>query len=1283
MKALTPAGLRHCDGKKLALAKGMPLAAAPRLLLFLCADHLIFALHGSSHVLLPPFDTHVSSSLCAIIRRHCVQVSLTVGFLVFASAMFELQARSIVSNVRMFLGADVVALVLTTASSDSQAGSNGTAPGYPLPQAEMAAFLDADRARGGSVVDYTFISIPLTAIPVVRRSSLTNLVNVPRLANRLYGVQENFLDVAYREFAVVTESSAAGVDADTPGVSAPAADGGGGGSVASFVRAQPIRALYSGAGALTLPLEATLPGPPQTLLSASAASGSVGYVCAAAAAASAEGSGSSGRDDGWLLRVPASYMASPAQYAAFTHDGLVSVYAPEADSADAGDAAAAADAGSSSVAAAPSPAAVVSTWMSSGATDVRLPTAAGSGAATFARAADFVRRNCNYDGSGCGGGGSAAASAAAAAGNGSSAAAAAAALLRSGQLLFSDYAFCAAACADGFTYNRAAAAAGLDGRLQPPGTVWPAVANGDWLWAPPGGDGTSGGAGATSWIPPCALANGSWAAAALGAAANSPSAWGGAAPLYLYDLDGSAPAAAGIVPNAIRAAGFAGAAAGGFNISSSASGRALALARALTGASACMLPPGAGCLPVSRASPFASADRVTNAYLRYIDVLQSEAMRGGSSLSTLTPLALRMQNRDPDSGFFVTRAYLAKCRAMLRKLPGFLFSSYSQTAFRSPVILRMRDAARLYADSLIDYRSIVQSITGRGGGGGGGGSGQAQPSSVGNASTVVVQKRVFFPPVPLWFAPRSGWLTGTFPPSVGLSLTAMPASGIASGSPPLLPPPSAALDGDAASVWVQPLPALTAAAGAPEAELVAATGPQAKLLGLPILPPLADLLYPYVAVKGGSGSGSGAGSTAPLAAESVCPGDNAAAQSTSGGSGDGESDGSVLSDTLAAAGCPVAAALPSLPAAWQTVIRSAAVAGVKTAAMNSNNTVIMTLDLGSCGLVAGLRLSTNTSAIAAALAASSFGGGGGGGGQGVPAPLVAVSLYAMSDPSGRGVARVASLVAPLQASLATASAGSAADFAADFSATFTGFSARYWAVAVTPLYPAGMPLDARVIVIPDVSLAVGRVAAVAGACQGGSLGASDAAPELAKHRLMVRLKDGATAMERQRVINGLRSYLRSAVVQIQDTNALVASTDVAVIGLNIFFIFVATLALVLAFFSVWLSFSSNVRENSTEFGILRSLGLPAAAVTRAYIYEALSVVLTAFGLGTAVGLLVASTLTLQFNLFTEMPFEFNFPTALFVLTLLGSIALAMVASYFPARAIARLDIAGVLKGRAA
>jgi ABC-type antimicrobial peptide transport system permease subunit len=40
---------------------------------------------------------------------------------------------------------------------------------------------------------------------------------------------------------------------------------------------------------------------------------------------------------------------------------------------------------------------------------------------------------------------------------------------------------------------------------------------------------------------------------------------------------------------------------------------------------------------------------------------------------------------------------------------------------------------------------------------------------------------------------------------------------------------------------------------------------------------------------------------------------------------------------------------------------------------------------------------------------------------------------------------------------------------------------------------------------------------------------------------------------------------------------------------------VAFIAVVLSFFILWLSFTANIRENSWEFGVLRSLGLTVRA----------------------------------------------------------------------------------------
>jgi len=365
------------------------------------------------------------------------------------------------------------------------------------------------------------------------------------------------------------------------------------------------------------------------------------------------------------------------------------------------------------------------------------------------------------------------------------------------------------------------------------------------------------------------------------------------------------------------------------------------------------------------------------------------------------------------------------------------------------------------------------------------------------------------------------------------------------------------------------------------------------------------------------------------------------------------------------------------------------------------------LDLGRCGLVSGIQVAApavaqvmraallNASSplgalppdVALALQPSP---------AGIQLAGVVVSLYALSDATGKGHQLIGQGLLDVTEAVVSGSAPAEASVA--FSFAGGGSSARYWGIVAVPVAvaryttpllppttldlpvdPALLAVNATGLPVPDLQLLVSRVAN--GVCEADELAADDAVLALPKSKLLVRVRPGATDVDRQRVINGIKSFLRSPLITVQDTQALLASTDVAVLGLNAFFYFVAALALILAFFATLLSFTANVSENSIEFGILRSLGLPAAAVVRAYVYEALTVVLTSFLLGTGVGLLVAITLTLQFNLFTEAPFVFTFPIGLFMLTLLGSIVLAIVASCVPARTLTRAKIAGVLKGR--
>jgi len=96
---------------------------------------------------------------------------------------------------------------------------------------------------------------------------------------------------------------------------------------------------------------------------------------------------------------------------------------------------------------------------------------------------------------------------------------------------------------------------------------------------------------------------------------------------------------------------------------------------------------------------------------------------------------------------------------------------------------------------------------------------------------------------------------------------------------------------------------------------------------------------------------------------------------------------------------------------------------------------------------------------------------------------------------------------------------------------------------------------------------------------------------------------------------------------------------------------------------------------------LRAIGLNAWQVIRVYIYEAMAVIVASVFLGLLCGLLVAVTLTLQLNLFSEMAFEMKFPGLIFGSIVVMSSVVAVFASYLPAKQLSKKKIAQALKNK--
>ena len=183
-----------------------------------------------------------------------------------------------------------------------------------------------------------------------------------------------------------------------------------------------------------------------------------------------------------------------------------------------------------------------------------------------------------------------------------------------------------------------------------------------------------------------------------------------------------------------------------------------------------------------------------------------------------------------------------------------------------------------------------------------------------------------------------------------------------------------------------------------------------------------------------------------------------------------------------------------------------------------------------------------------------------------------------------------------------------------------------------------------------------------------------------KQRVFIKIKEGSSLADRELIMNGLRNFIEDSTSVVLDTTDLLETTDVATFVLLLFFDLVALISSAMCFFVLWISFTSNIKENSWEFGVLRAIGLSAAQVTRVYIYEALCIIISALLLGSATGMGIAVTLTLQFNLFTEMPFHFDFPYFLFGSVMIMSVVVAIGGSYLASLDIKKLQIAQVLKG---
>lgn len=81
--------------------------------------------------------------------------------------------------------------------------------------------------------------------------------------------------------------------------------------------------------------------------------------------------------------------------------------------------------------------------------------------------------------------------------------------------------------------------------------------------------------------------------------------------------------------------------------------------------------------------------------------------------------------------------------------------------------------------------------------------------------------------------------------------------------------------------------------------------------------------------------------------------------------------------------------------------------------------------------------------------------------------------------------------------------------------------------------------------------------------------------------------------------------------------------------MQFFFIFTTIVAMVMCFFSLTSSMYTNINEQAKEIGVMRAIGASRFLLARAYVYEALILILCASFMGICIGFVMGYTMTLQ------------------------------------------------------
>ena len=183
-----------------------------------------------------------------------------------------------------------------------------------------------------------------------------------------------------------------------------------------------------------------------------------------------------------------------------------------------------------------------------------------------------------------------------------------------------------------------------------------------------------------------------------------------------------------------------------------------------------------------------------------------------------------------------------------------------------------------------------------------------------------------------------------------------------------------------------------------------------------------------------------------------------------------------------------------------------------------------------------------------------------------------------------------------------------------------------------------------------------------------------------KKRFILKYRDNPNKELKDMVYFGMLNYLEDLIIYPIQLDEIMNTVINIKNVIEYIFLVLGIISLILSFFLIWTSFYNNIRENISEYGIMRSIGVNKSQSVRIYLYEAAVIIIASTIVGTILGIIISSSIIFQFDIFFELPFTFNFPFKVYFILILFGIFLGLLGSYYPIYDVNKINLVKIMKG---